>query len=61
MKITMTRFNKEDKVLFTKAGALNSKATIRNDLIKTLLIAYNGMLNNPDCDNVTIILRKEVK
>ena len=61
MKITLTRFNKEDEVLSIKAGALNSKATIKNDLIKTILIAYNSMLNNPDCDNVTIILKKEVK
>ena len=61
MKIVFTRFNSQSKVIKSKSGTLKSKATIQKDLIKTILIAYNGMLNNPDCNKVTITLRKEAK
>ena len=61
MKITLTRFNKDNKVISGKTGHLTSKKTIQDDLIKTITVAYNSMLNNPDCDAVTITLRKEVK
>lgn len=61
MKITMNRLSKDGKTVSTKTGTLKSKATIQKDLIKTILIAYNGMLKNPDCHKVAIILEKEVK
>ena len=61
MKVTLIRVTKDSKVISIKTGTLNSKATIKDDLIKTILIAYNGMLNNPDCNKAAIILEKEVK
>ena len=61
MKVTLTRVTKDSKVISIKTGTLNSKKTLEQDLIKTILIAYKGMLNNPDCNKVAIILEKEVK
>jgi hypothetical protein len=61
VKITFTRLTKDSKVLFTKTGTLKTKITLKVDLVKTIFVAYNGMLKNPDCHKVAIILEKEVK
>lgn len=61
MKISYTRFNKQNKVVFSKTGHLTKKATVEQDLIKTVLAAYNKMLNDPGTEAVSITLRKEVK
>lgn len=60
MKIQFKRLNGKT-IIFKKEGILNSKQTLRQDLIDTVLLAYKGMLDNPDCTAVTITLRKEVK
>jgi hypothetical protein len=61
MKISYTRFNKQDKVSFSKVGHLTKKNTAEQILTKTIMEAYNKMLNDPNTTAVSITLRKEVK
>lgn len=61
MKISYTRFNQQDKIAFSKVGHLTKKDATKTALVRTILEAYDKMLNDPNTTAVSITLRKEVK
>ena len=60
MKVTFKKLNGKT-ILDKHEGTLNSKKTLEQDLIKTIKAAYSRMAKDPNCNAVTITLRKEVK
>lgn len=60
MKVTFKKLNGRT-ILDKHEGILNSKKTLEQDLIKTIKSAYKRMAKDPNCNAVTITLRKEVK
>ena len=60
MKVSFKKLNGRT-VIYKHEGILNSKQTLQEDLITTIAQAYSTLCNNPNCNAVTITLRKEVK